>query len=637
MPYYEVETTEKVGDADTDNMIIRGECLSACAYLKEHGVKVDLVYIDPPFASGADYAKKVYVRRNPKVAEAISQAEAELDIDELKAFEETMYGDVWDKEKYLNWMYENLVAIKSVMSDTASIYVHLDDHIGHYVKILMDEIFGEDNFKNDIAWKSTASHNDSSKSFSSIADHIYFYSMSEESIFNILYTPYTEEYINSEWTKLPSGKYYKSENMLDPQLKMQAYDFHGTTARWRTTPDKFEELWNAPQTEVPNSHGRIKLGKNGKPIKRCRIVFMDELPGVPVNDIWDDIAYVAGRSQERVDYATQKPEALLERIIKASSNEGMLVADFFGGSGVTAAVANRLGRRFIHNDIGINSIQTARDRLVSAGASFEVKEVKDGVQLYRNPQQTMDNICRLIPGMKNDDSVDEFWEGYISDSKLGKVPVYVPNLMDSSSKLLDEVMMNRILHEAIPELPSDIKKVIVYYVDITSEEEIYKFINEDKSVPKDFVELRDLKVVLDDVVAEDYAEYKVERATEELCGQKIEKEGFDIEITKFVSDRVLQKIYDFNAKNMGADKKKKFNPISISKEGLETIEYLSVDCTATEGEWHSDSEVKIDKLGYVILNGQKTKNFWDAKIYAPKQPLRLKIRNICGDESTFVI
>ncbi|MCI6460595.1 MAG: site-specific DNA-methyltransferase [Prevotella sp.] len=637
MPYYEVETTEKVGNTDSENMIIRGECLSACAYLKEHGVKVDLVYIDPPFASGADYAKKVYVRRNPKVAEAISQAEAELDIDELKAFEETMYGDVWDKEKYLNWMYENLVAIKSVMSDTASIYVHLDDHIGHYVKILMDEIFGEDNFKNDIAWKSTASHNDSSKSFSSIADHIYFYSMSEESIFNILYTPYTEEYINSEWTKLPSGKYYKSENMLDPQLKMQAYDFHGTTARWRTTPDKFEELWNAPQTEVPNSHGRIKLGKNGKPIKRCRIVFMDELPGVPVNDIWDDIAYVAGRSQERVDYATQKPEALLERIIKASSNEGMLVADFFGGSGVTAAVANRLGRRFIHNDIGINSIQTARDRLVSAGASFEVKEVKDGVQLYRNPQQTMDNICRLIPGMKNDDSVDEFWEGYISDSKLGKVPVYVPNLMDSSSKLLDEVMMNRILHEAIPELPSDIKKVIVYYVDITSEEEIYKFINEDKSVPKDFVELRDLKVVLDDVVAEDYAEYKVERATEELCGKKIEKEGFDIEITKFVSDRVLQKIYDFNAKNMGADKKKKFNPISISKEGLETIEYLSVDCTATEGEWHSDSEVKIDKLGYVILNGQKTKNFWNAKIYAPKQPLRLKIRNICGDETIFVL
>lgn len=358
---------------------------------------------------------------------------------------------------------------------------------------------------------------------------------------------------------------------------------------------------------------------------------------MPAQSLWTDLNPVNSQAKERVDYATQKPEALLERIIKASSDEGMLVADFFGGSGVTAAVANRLGRRFIHTDIGINSIQTARDRLVASGACFTMKEVKDGIQLYRNPQQTMENICRLIPGLKNDDSLDEFWEGYISDSRLGKVPVYVPNLMDSSSKLLDEVMMNRILHEAIPELPSDIRKVIVYYVDITSEEEIYRFIHEDKSVIKDFVELRDLKKELDDVVAADYAEYKVNRATEELCGQTIEKEGFDIEITKFVSDRVMQKIYDFNAKNMGADKKKKFNPISISDEGLETIEYLSVDCTATEGEWHSDSEIKIDKLGYVILNGQKTKDFWNAKIYAPRQPLRLKIRNICGDETVFVL
>ena len=581
MPYYEVETTEKVGDADTDNMIIRGECLSACAYLKEQGIKVDLVYIDPPFASGADYAKKVYVRRNPKVAEAISQAETELDIDELKAFEETMYGDVWDKEKYLNWMYENLVAIKSVMSDTASIYVHLDWHIGHYVKILMDEIFGEDNFRNEIIWHYTNKMSGSTNPHDFVCEHdtIFRYSKTDSWNYNVL-TEQREEAVKQSKRVKVDGK------------NMRARDENGNIIYEISTEKNIKDVWLVP--------------------------------------------YVASTDSQRVDYATQKPEALLERIIKASSDEGMLVADFFGGSGVTAAVANSLGRRFIHTDIGINSIQTARDRLVASGASFTMKEVKDGIQLYRNPQQTMENICRLIPGLKNDDSLDEFWEGYISDSRLGKVPVYVPNLMDSSSKLLDEVMMNRILHEAIPELPGDIRKVIVYYVDITSEEEIYSFIDEDKSVTKDFVELRDLKAVLDDVVAADYAEYKVERATEVLCGQTVEKEGFDIEITKFVSDRVMQKIYDFNAKNMGADKKKKFNPITISEEGLETIEYLSVDCTSAEGEWHSDAEIKIDKLGYVILNGQKTKNFWDAKIYAPKQPLRLKIRNICGDETIFV-
>lgn len=349
MPLYEMEKQETVGENSDGNMVIRGECVSACAYLKEQGIQVDLVYIDPPFASGADYAKKVYIRRNPKVAEVIAQAEQELDVDELKAFEEKMYGDVWDKEKYLNWMYENLMAIKSVMSENASIYVHIDWHIGHYVKILLDEVFGEDNFRNEITWVRTASHNDSKQNYSRVKDSIFFYSRSEEYPFNIQYTPYTEEYIADEWTKAPSGRYYKFENMLDPQNKMAAYDFHGTVARWRTTPEKFEELWNAPQTEVPNSHGRVRLGKNGKPIKRCRIVFMDELPGVPLNDNWSDIAYVAGRSAESANYSTQKPEALLNRIITSSSNENMIVADFFGGSGVTAAVANKLARKFIHS------------------------------------------------------------------------------------------------------------------------------------------------------------------------------------------------------------------------------------------------------------------------------------------------
>ncbi|MBS1634070.1 MAG: site-specific DNA-methyltransferase, partial [Bacteroidetes bacterium] len=136
MPYYEVEPIETVGKP-SENFVIRGECISACAYLKEQGIKVDLVYIDPPFASGADYAKKVHLRRNPKLADKVAAAEQQMDIEELKAFEEKMYGDIWQKEDYLNWMYENLMAIKSIMSDTGSIYVHLDGKIGHYVKILL--------------------------------------------------------------------------------------------------------------------------------------------------------------------------------------------------------------------------------------------------------------------------------------------------------------------------------------------------------------------------------------------------------------------------------------------------------------------------------------------------------------------
>ena len=351
--------------------------------------------------------------------------------------------------------------------------------------------------------------------------------------------------------------------------------------------------------------------------------------GVKPRD-WVVMDYINIMSTERVDYPTQKPEALLERIIKASSNENMIVADFFGGSGVTAAVANKLNRRFITCDIGINSIQTMRDRLSADGAEFDIYEIKDGVQLYRNPVQTMNKLKALIPGLKNEDALDSFWEGVITDTKNGSMPVYIPNLMDSSSKLLDKVMMNRIIHEAIPDLPADTKKVIVYYVDITSEKEIYDFINEDDSTAIE-IELRDLKTILDDVVIEDYVEFKLSENEDDLINR------FNISIDRFSSDRVYEKIREFNSKNLLNDKKKNFKPIEISNEGLEMIEFISLDCENSEGAWTSSSEIKIDKNGYVILNGNKTKEFWDGTIKSERKPLRLKIRNICGDETVWMI
>lgn len=570
MPLYEMEKKETVGENSDGNMVIRGECVSACAYLKSKGIQVDLVYIDPPFASGADYAKKVYIRRNPKVAETIAQAEQELDVDELKAFEEKMYGDVWDKEKYLNWMYENLMAIKSIMSETASIYVHLDWHIGHYVKILLDEILGEDNLKNEIIWCYNGPGSPGMKQFNRKHDTIFWYSKSN------------------------------TYNFYDQNIRIEHDE---------KTKENFKRGLEGSGFVSEN----YDLDAKGK-----------------IPEDWWQFA-IAGRfpvdGVKRVDYATEKPWALLERIIEASSENNMIVADFFGGSGVTAAVANKLGRRFIHCDIGLNSIQTTRDRLKADGAEFDVLEIKDGVQLYRNPVQTMDKIKSLIPGLKDDDSLDSFWAGAISDSKLGTIPVYVPNLMDSSSKLLDVVLMNRIIHQAIPDLDHNIKKVIVYYVDITDEAEIRKFIAEDDSTTVE-IELRDLKAILDDVIIGDYAEFHCEESTDTLLG------GYAITIDKFMSDRVMSKITEFNNKAaLNSSEKKPYKPIIVSDDGLELIEFISVDCTSSEGEWHSDSEIKIDKLGYVIKNGTKTKEFWDGKIPCEKKPLRLKIRNICGDET----
>lgn len=568
MPLYEVEKLETVGDNPDNNMVIRGECISACAYLRDRGIKVDLVYIDPPFASGADYAKKVYLRRNPKVAEAIKQAEEEIEMnDDFKAFEEKMYGDVWNKEDYLNWMYENLLAIKSIMSETASIYVQLDYNIGHYVKILMDEIFGEDKFKNEIIWhyiKGASTNN----AFGRKHQTIFFYSKNDDTYFNL-------DAVRIE---------YNPETIARAQRGEARYQ--------NVDADKLEEK-----------------GKN---------------PG----DVWSDIFAVQGNSIQNTDYATQKPEALLERVIKASSDKNMIVADFFGGSGVTAKVANDLNRKFIHCDIGINSIQTTRDRLVASKAEFDVLEIKDGVSLYRNPVQTMDKMNSLIKGLRNEDELNEFWEGAIQDSKDGLIPVYVPNLMDSSTKLLDKALMTNIIRVAIPDLPDDVKKVIVYYIDITSLEEIKQVIAEDDTTTIE-IELRDLKELLADVVVEDHIEYSINKIQEKIYPE------YEIKIDKFVSDRVIQKIEEYNARRQAQCLKtaKDYKPITMSDNGLETIEYISLDCTNAEGIWKSDSEIKIDKNSYVILNGNKTKEFWNGTIKSEQKPLRLKVRNICGDES----
>lgn len=605
LPLYEVEKIEEVRGSGTkgaiDNLLIRGECLSACAYLKDQGISVDLVYIDPPFASGADYAKKVYLRRNPLLAEKIKKAEEAMDLDELRAFEEKMYGDIWNKEDYLNWMYENLMAIKSIMSENASIYVHLDWHIGHYVKVLMDEVFGEDNFRNNIIWAYFGFKRKTAKKYPQKHDDIFFYVKNEDNyVWNHQYRPHSEEYI-ARFTADKDGRLYRDD-------------------------------------VNPTGGG-------------TRVIYLDP-NGDLIESFWNDIPPVNPVANERADYATQKPEALLERIINSSSDKEMVVVDFFGGSGVTAVVANRLGRRFIHVDVGINSIQTTRDRLVAAKADFDILEIEDGVSLFRNPVQTMDKLKSLITGLRNEDALDNFWEGAIADSKLGMVPVYVPNLLDHSTRVLDIPLMNRILNEAMPDLPDETKQVIVYYIDIDDEAAVKAFID-DNNPTETAVELRDLKELLSEVVAEDVAEFTVEQT----------KTDWSIKFSSFSSDRLSQKIDEYNQKKAlngtkkklldsdeepadengndenGEEKKqkKKFKPIIISENGLELIELISMDCTNADGVWSSDYEIKIDKNGYVVRNGEKTKTFWDATVTCTRKPLRVKIRNIAGDETVFTL
>jgi len=398
-----LEMKETDLNADFRNLLIHGDCLSACAYLKAENVKVDLVYIDPPFASGANYAKKIYLRNGGKEA---------VENDHNAIGEEIMYGDIWQKEDYLNWLYERLLAIREIMSDTGSIYVHLDWHIGHYAKVLLDEIFGEENFRNEIVWQYQGSWVEPENNFPKRHQIIYYYTKSEDNTFNLTFdTDYVEKGVFKRWEKyLDEGKVYGN-------------NYPKTDGKFKPYLENFIQAYN----REPQDNDIIV-----------------EFNGPQAGTVWY-ISTVNPISPENQKYITQKPEKLLDRIINTSSKEEMIVADFFCGSGTTTKVTNDLGRKFIACDIGINAIQTTRDRLVKAKADFDILKINDGVRLFRNPAQTKAKIYSLIDGFKNrtDLELGEFWDGGI----VGKKGAYIPVKFLDLDKKLTRQLTDAILEE----------------------------------------------------------------------------------------------------------------------------------------------------------------------------------------------
>ena len=447
-----------------------------------------------------------------------------------------------------------------------------------------------------------------------------------------VYTEADEEYIEQQFRYSDTdGRRYMITVLRSPNPRPNLmYDYKGYKMPpngWAITKENMEDLEHKGYLHFPDSKDKQIYKK----------IYLDEYQGKAINNLWTDISTLKGSNSELVGYATQKPEELLERIINMSSDENMIVADFFGGSGVTAAVANKLNRRFIHCDVGINSIQTVRDRLIAqketpnhvrGDVDFSVLEIKDGVSLFRNPVQTMEKLKTLVPGLGKMEGLSDFWAGCIESIKDGTVPVYLPDLKNSECKILDKPFMSRILHEHLGNLPFTPTRVIIYYVDVADISEIEEFVKSDKSTLAK-IEFRDLKQLLDDIVIEDTADFEVSEVREELIPE------YKLVIKSFMSDRVMRHINAYNQKCELNSNGKKFKPIVFSEEGLELIEWLSVDCTKTDGEWKSDSEIKIDKLGFVIKNGIKTKEFWDGTIKSETKPLRLKIRNICGDETVW--
>jgi DNA modification methylase len=326
--------------------------------LPEFAGKVNLIYIDPPFDTGANFSFTATVPADPEHESDTTQFVKQPSMLEQKA-----YRDTWGRglDSYLQWFYETALLLRELLADDGSIYVHLDWHVGHYAKVIMDEVFGYDRFVNEIVWKRSDAHSDhgqGAKHLGRVHDVIFFYTKSESFTINQLFNPLPQTTVDKWYKNIEdeTGRRYNKADVTGPGGAAKGnpvYEWNGITKAWRFNRERMQSL---------EEQGRLVYSSTGMVyLKR----YLDESKGVPLQDWWDDIQMIRGfNSKERLDYATQKPEALLERIIKASSNEGDLVLDCFCGSGTTAATAEKLGRRWITADLGRFAIHTARKRLL---------------------------------------------------------------------------------------------------------------------------------------------------------------------------------------------------------------------------------------------------------------------------------
>ena len=314
---------------------------------RQGGLK--LIYIDPPFDVGADFSMDVEIggdtfTKKPNILEEIA------------------HRDTWGKgaDSFIAMIYERLILMRDLLAEDGSIYVHLEPDIGTYIRSVLDEVFGTNNFRTEIAWKRTSSHGNVSRSFGEIWERIYYYTKSPDKwTWNQQHIPFDQTYIDSHFSNQDEdGRRYTTSDLVNPGYRPNlCYEFKGYKPHrngWKITKEKMEELHAQGRLYFPNDKsGRIRLKR-----------YLDETPGKIAQNLWTDISPINSQAHESMGYATQKPETLIERIIGASSNEGDLIADFFCGSGTTAAVAEKLGRKWIVSDLGKFGIHTTRKRMI---------------------------------------------------------------------------------------------------------------------------------------------------------------------------------------------------------------------------------------------------------------------------------
>ena len=504
--------------------------------------KVDLIYIDPPFDSKANY-------RTPITLPNASFSQRPTVIEQFA------YADTWEEGtiSYLKMIYPRLMLMKEMLSEKGSIYVHIDWHIGAYVKVVLDEIFGKENFRNEIIWKrgTVKGAKAVGNQFARNHDMILYYSKGNDYVYHTQYLPYSEEYIKQRYTK--------DDNDGRGPYTDQAI---GTRSE-----DSLIEM---------EKDNRIFITSTGK--RRVKY-YLSEAKGIAMDDSWNDISEVNSMAKENVGYATQNPEALLERIIKASSNEGDLVCDFFGGSGTTAAVAEKLGRRWITCDIGKPASLVMRKRFIDQEVNpFLYQSIGDyQKEAFHNNKKLrrVGDLSQVVLGLF---CALPFSPEQVSDRNFGYVKGTRNLVMvDSPNRLTTAATVRRAVEAKASLLGGDWDKVIVlgwnFAFDISQAIEKYKNSNvEVLVIPPDLLDKLSKKgfkkLIADKTVRFSSLQYLVVNPVEVTVNGNGEDE-LDISLSNYVL---------LSPDNIPLDDKDKEKLQQVMEQDpLSLIEYWSID------------------------------------------------------------
>lgn len=499
--------------------------------------KVDLIYIDPPFDSKADYRTKVVlpgvdIQQKPTVVEQFA------------------YADTWEEGtiSYLKMIYKRLILMKELLSDTGTVYVHIDWHIDSYVKIMLDDIFGKDNFRDQIIWYYPGGIKAVPHYFPRKHDCIYCYSKTNNYVFNNQRKGIEDNSLYSRWIK---------------------YSEDGETITYK----------NFPRTDKVKFDMYVKrfISQNKREPKDEDVIYRFE--GALVDDVWDDCPAVFRLLNEKTGYSTQKPASLLERIIKASSNEGDLVCDFFGGSGTTAAVAEKLGRRWITCDIGKPASLVMRKRFIDQEVNpFLYQSIGDyQKEAFHNNKKLrrVGDLSQVVLGLFG---ALPFSQEQVSDRNFGYVKGTRNLVMvDSPNRLTTAATVRRAVEAKASLLGGDWDKVIVlgwnFAFDISQAIEKYKNSNvEVLVIPPDLLDKLSKKgfkkLIADKTVRFSSLQYLVVNPVEVTVNGNGEDE-LSISLNNYVL---------LSPDNIPLDDKDKENLQKVMEQDpLSLIEYWSID------------------------------------------------------------